>query len=206
MSFSAQEIKAARLHLQKSDPVMKKILKRVGPFKLKLQRNRFGALVRSIVSQQISVAAAKTIRERLIDLVEGDLTPEKITSCRSETLRTVGLSQQKVSYILDLSEKVASGEIALNRIGRSSDQEIIDQLTAVKGIGVWTAQMFLMFSLGRLDVLPVGDLAIRTAIEKSYGLAEHPTHTKCVEVAEPWRPYATVACWYLWRSLDTPSK
>jgi DNA-3-methyladenine glycosylase II len=212
MPFSAQHIKAARLSLQKKDPTMKKILKRVGPFTASTRRDRFGTLVRSIVSQQISTAAAKTILGRLEDLLAGKkkksgttgsvFDPKILARCSPEALRKVGVSKQKGGYVLDLSAKVHSGEVDLKSIHRLDDEQAIEELTKVKGIGRWTAQMFLMFSLGRLDVFPVDDLGIKNAIKKEYGFREPPERDEMEELAKAWRPYATVASWYLWRTLE----
>ncbi len=203
MPFYAQHIKAARLHLQKCDPVFKKLLKKVGPFTAKAKRDRFGTLVNSIISQQISVAAAATIRGRLLESFAPDpITPAGILSLDTEQLRELGVSRQKASYILDLAEKVNSGVVALDKIHLKDDEAIIEEMVQVKGIGRWTAQMFMMFSLARLDVLPVDDLGLKNAIKVQYELAELPGKATIEKIAEPWRPYATVASWYLWRSLE----
>ena len=207
MPFYGQHIKAARLHLQKSDPVMKRIIKWVGPFHAKTNRDRFGTLVSSIVSQQISVAAARTVNTRLLeatcDLNESPkFTPEAILKFEVDGLRELGVSRQKASYVLDLAEKVHSGVVKLDDLPRQSDDAVIEILTQVKGIGIWTAQMFLMFSLGRMDIFPWDDLGIKNAITRHYQLGELPNKSKMLEIATPWRPYATVACWYLWQSLE----
>jgi len=196
MSFSAQDIKAARLHLQKSDPVMKKLLKQVGPFTLKTRRDRFAALVKSILGQQISTAAARTT------IAPEKLSAERLSQFTVEQYRKIGISRQKASYLLDLCEKVNDGSLELKKLGRLSDEQVTAALVQVKGIGPWTAQMFLMFSLGRLDVLPVDDLGIRKAVSKSYGLPELPNPAEITKIAQPWRPYASIASWYLWRSLE----
>ena len=202
MPFYAQHIKAARRHLQKNDPIFKPILKSVGPFTAKTKRDRFGTLVNSIISQQISVAAAATIRERLATAVKPNaISPESLLKFDSESLREVGISRQKASYVLDLAEKVHTGTIDLKTIHKKDDEAVIEEMIQVRGIGRWTAQMFLMFSLGRLDVLPVDDLGIKNAIQKQYDLPELPDKTQIEAIAENWRPYSTVACWYLWQSL-----
>ena len=202
MPFYAQNVKAARLHLQKSDPVFKRLLKQVGPFTAKTKRDRFGTLVNSIVSQQISVAAARTIRGRLLDAIAPDKpSPESILKFDVDQLRAVGVSRQKATYILDLAGKVHSGEVCLDKIHKKDDEAVIEELTLVKGIGRWTAQMFLMFSLGRLDILPVDDLGLKNAIKEQYELDELPDKASFEELAIPWRPYATIACWY-WQSRD----
>lgn len=212
MPFTAQHIKSARLHLQKSDPVMKQLLKQVGPFTAKSKRDRFATLVGSIVSQQISTTAARTIWERLQLTVSQraavanqpttKLVPDNVLLFEVDDLREAGVSRQKATYILDLAEKVASEAVNLKAIGRMADEDAIAQLVQVKGIGRWTAQMFLMFSLARLDVLPVDDLGIKNAVQKHYDLSELPSGPKIEQIALPWRPYATIASWYLWQSLD----
>ncbi len=207
MPFYAQHIKTARLHLQKNDPVMKRILKEVGPFLAKTRRDRFGTLVNSIVSQQISVAAANAIRQRLLEEV-GDgtsnakFTPERLLSFEIDELRGLGVSKQKAAYVLDLAEKVVSGTIVLEDLHRKHDEAVIETLIQVNGIGRWTAQIFLMFSLGRLDILPVDDLGLKNAIQRHYELDQLPSKSEMERLAENWRPYSTVACWYLWQSLE----
>jgi DNA-3-methyladenine glycosylase II len=188
-------------HLRKSDPVIGKVIRKAGPFRLNLRHDRFQALVHAIVSQQISGKAARSIWERLRSLSD-PISAATIRALSIDELRKVGLSKQKAAYILDLANHVGDGRLKLQRIGRLPDSEVIDALIAVKGIGVWTAQMFLIFSLGRLDVLPHGDLGVRMAIQKLYGLDELPSRETCHRIAEPWRPYASIAAWYCWRSLD----
>ena len=203
MPFYAQNIKAARNHLRKNDEVMKAIIKSVGPFTAKARRDRFETLVRSVLSQQISVAAAKTIRGRLEAAVsDTGITPDSLLKFDVDQLRKFGVSRQKASYVLDLAEKVDSGAVNLKLIHKQSDAEVIQELVQVKGIGVWTAQMFLMFSLARMDVLPVDDLGIKNAIKRAYGLEEVPDKPTIEKLAEKWRPHATVASWYLWQSLE----
>jgi DNA-3-methyladenine glycosylase II len=182
---------------------MKAMIDDVGSFTLRYERDRFNLLVRSIVSQQISTIAARSIRQRLLQLVGSvGLTPDNVLRFSTDELRTVGLSRRKASYILDLATKVESGTVNLRQIGRLSDERVIEQLTQVNGIGRWTAQMFLIFSLGRPDVLPYGDLGVRAAIRGRYALGELPDKKTCQSIAEPWRPYASVASWYCWRTLD----
>ena len=190
-------------HFRRHDPVIAGVIDRVGPMTLRPQRDRFGMLVRSIIAQQISTAAARSIRQRLIDLIAPQkLRPEVIAAVSIERLRTAGLSPQKASYLHDLAARVADGSVRLSRVGRMTDEEVIAELLPVKGIGVWTAQMFLIFSLGRLDVFAPDDLGIRTAIRNLYGLAEMPTKQQCHEIADRWRPLATAGSWYCWRSLE----
>jgi len=188
-------------HLRKTDPIMREVIRRAGPFRLSLRHDRFHALAHAIVSQQISGKAALSIWNKL-KTVADPLTAERLCQFSAEELRPAGLSRQKASYLLDLAIHVREGRLNLNRMGRLSDEAVIESLIAVKGIGVWTAQMFLIFSLGRLDVLPHGDLGVRMAIQKLYELDELPNREICHRIAEPWRPYASIAAWYCWRSLD----
>jgi DNA-3-methyladenine glycosylase II len=212
MPFTAQHIKSARLHLQKSDPVMKRLLKTHGPFTAKARLDRFGTLVDSIISQQISTAAARTIKDRLKTAVSArtkstngstkELSPEGLLTFDLDDLREIGVSRQKGTYLLDLALKVQEGVVDLKSLNRKSDEDVIQELIQVKGIGRWTAQMFLIFSLARLDVLAVDDLGLRNAVQRLYGFDELPNPEQMHSVAQPWRPYATVASWYLWRSLE----
>ena len=203
MPTRAQQAEAAIRHLRKSDPVIAAVIKRVGPFTLKPDRDRFRMLMRSIVSQQISTKAARSIRGRLEALVEPETpTAQNLAVLSVEQLRSAGLSAQKASYMHDLAEKVAGGQVKLNTIGRLSDEAVIDELTQIRGIGRWTAQMFLIFSLGRWDVFPHDDLGVRAAIRRLYGLDDLPDKATSHAIAEPWRPFATVASWYCWRSLE----
>jgi DNA-3-methyladenine glycosylase II len=197
------EIQQAIRHLRKADPVMRDVIRKAGPFTMQLHRNRFRALVFSILGQQISGKAAASIRARLIEYLKPDqISPQSIARLTPEELRSVGLSGQKASYVLDLATRVADGELRLDRVARMSDEDVIESLVQVKGIGVWTAQMFLIFSLGRPDVFPHDDLGVRSAIRNLYGLDELPNKEISHKIATPWRPYATVASWYCWRSLE----
>ena len=207
MTLDQTAIQKARRHLRTADPVMKAVIDAVGPFTLRLERDRFSMLVRSIISQQISTSAARSIRRRLQELAGADgLDPANLAKFSVDQLRSVGLSPQKASYVTDLACKVNDGVVDLRQIGRLSDERIMEQLTKVKGIGSWTAQMFLIFSLGRLDVFPHDDLGVRTAIRNRYGLADLPDKNTAVAIAASWRPYATVASWYCWRTLDLARK
>jgi len=182
---------------------MRRVIQRVGPCSYPLRRDRFGSLARSIVYQQISGAAAQTILRRLVvALPDGNLTAAGLASFTLEQYRLAGVSKQKASYLKSLAERSLEGDLRLSQIGRLSDDQIIAELTEVKGIGVWTAQMFLMFSLGRPDVLPWDDLGVRQAIRKLYAFDEMPNRAESERIAAPWRPYASVASWYCWRSLD----
>ncbi len=184
---------------------MKTVIRRVGPCALRMRRDRFQSLVRAILSQQISGYAARAIRLRLEGLVAPEpLTAANLAMLSAEQLRGAGISAQKSAYLHSLAQKIRDGELRLNTIGRLPDEAIIEQLIQVKGIGVWTAQMFLIFSLGRPDVLPWDDLGIRQAIRRLYGLAELPDKATSVRIAAPWRPYASIASWYCWRSLELP--
>ncbi len=202
MGFRKTDITSATSHLSRRDKVIRKVIKAVGPFTLRLERNRFRMLVRSIISQQISTGAARSIREKLDALVDGNVTADTISSLNDDQLRSAGLSPQKTRYLHDLSSCVNNGEIRLRTIGRRSDESVIEELVQIKGVGRWTAQMFLMFSLGRLDVLPYDDLGIKSAIRNLYGLDDLPDRQKVEAIADPWRPYASIASWYCWRSLD----
>ena len=203
MTLTPAQIQSARRHLRAADPVMKAMIDAVGPYTLRFERDQFAMLVRSIVSQQISTIAARAIRKRLMDLAGPDgLTAGNLARFNTDELRSVGLSSQKASYLADLTAKVNDGTVNLRQIGRLSDEAVVESLTQVKGIGRWTAQMFLIFSLGRPDVFPHDDLGVRTAIRDRYGLDHLPDKTTSHSIAAPWRPYASVASWYCWRSLD----
>ena len=205
MPFAAQHLKAGRLHLMKSDPTMKKVIKLVGPFTAKTNANRFDVLVNSIVGQQISTAAATTIKGRLLAHLnngKGRYCLDKLLAQDIDSLREVGVSRQKATYLLDLADKVNSEAVNLKKIGRRDNEGVIAELTQVKGIGVWTAQMFLIFSMGRLNVFPVDDLGIKNGIQRFYELEERPTAEEMRAIAEPWAPYESMASWYLWQGLD----
>ncbi len=196
-------MRAAILHLKKADPGMREIIERVGPCVLEYREPLFETLVRSIVFQQLHGKAATTIFNRLAAAVEGELNPESILRLTPEAMRALGLSQQKLSYIRDLAERTQSGLTDFLRCRDLTDDEVIQHLSQVKGIGTWTAQMFLIFALRRPDVLPTGDLAVRAAIKKAYRLRDLPTPARMEKIAASWRPYRSIAAWYLWRSLDT---
>jgi DNA-3-methyladenine glycosylase II len=164
----------------------------------------FSALVRAITAQQISTKAAATIHGRLVGLMAGGVaTPEGILSLSDDQLRQAGLSRQKSAYLRDLGAKVASGELPIASLHELEDEEVIQAIVKVKGLGRWSAEMFLMFRLRRPDVLPVDDLGIVNAIRRLYGLRKKPKADRIRKIGEAWRPYRTVACWYLWRSLET---
>ncbi len=203
MKLTPTHIQSARRHLRAADPVMRSMIDAVGPYTLRFENDRFGMLVRSFVSQQISTIAARAIRKRLLELAgpEG-LTAVNLARFTVDQMRSVGLSQQKASYVADLSCKVNAGIVDLRGLGRLSDERVVEILTQVKGIGRWTAQMFLIFALGRPDVFPHDDLGVRAAIRDRYGLTELPDKKTSLKISEPWRPYASVASWYCWRVLD----
>ena len=198
---------AGTAHLRAADPVLRELIDRLGPGeggrRAGRPREHYGALVRSIVGQQLSTKAAAAIYARLIARFDGrPPTPEEVLAEDPEELRAAaGLSHAKVRYLRSLSEHVLSGDLELDRLESLSDDEVIAELVAVKGIGVWSSHMFLMFHLHRPDVLAVGDLGIRRAIKNLYGLDEMPAPAAIEALAEPWRPYRTLACLYLWRSL-----
>jgi DNA-3-methyladenine glycosylase II len=192
----------ARRHLARRDPVLKKVIATVGPCTLTPLPDGFAALARSIISQQISTKAAASIRARLEQsLAPRGLVPHAILASSVEGLRAAGLSAAKTASLRDLAERVHTGTLPLKRLHKMSDEEVIEQLVPVRGIGRWTAQMFLIFSLGRLDVLPVADLGLRVGVQKQYGLSEPPGKTDLEELAKPWEPYRSIATWYFWRSL-----
>jgi DNA-3-methyladenine glycosylase II len=194
-------------HLKKSDPVLAAIIERVGPYRIQFREPEFGTLVRSIVYQQLSGKVASVILERLLDALPGrKLTPRAILKLAPEKMRSLGLSGAKTAYIRDLAERTKSGEVMFKDIHGRSDEEVVEHLTQVKGIGVWTAHMFLIFALQRPNVLPVGDLGVRSAIKRAYGLQELPKPGEVERIAERWHPYCSVAAWYLWRSLDGPAE
>ncbi len=185
------------------DPVMAGIIGQVGDYGMAYRDPQFESLVRSIVSQQISTKVARVFVQRLVArMPDGKITPEAILRMRVSTFRKMGFSGAKTEYIRDLARQTASGELAFEAMPGMSDDEVIAHLTKVKGIGVWTAHMFLMFALRRPDVLPTGDLGVRAAIRKAYALEELPTPAEMHQIAEKWRPWCSVASWYLWRSLD----
>jgi len=203
MGYSKTEIEQAMRHLRRCDSRMKALIQSVGAFELKARRDRFAMLVNSILSQQISTAAARSIKNKLLASIKPDkLSPASMRRMNVDQLRTVGISRQKANYILDLTHKVNRGDLNLKRLGRLDDEGVIAELVQVKGIGRWTAQMFLIFSLGRLDVFPEDDLGIKNAIKKVYELDDLPERQLAREIAAPWRPFASVASWYLWRALE----
>lgn len=178
------------------------LIERVGSYNIEFSEPNFESLVRSIVYQQLSGRVASVIFGRLAAAVHGVITPATILKLRPARMRSLGLSTQKTAYIRDLARHTRDGNLVFEELPALPDDEVIARLTQVKGIGVWTAHMFLMFALQRTDILPTGDLGIRNAMQKAYELAAAPTPEEMQKLAEPWRPYCTVASWYLWRSLE----
>jgi DNA-3-methyladenine glycosylase II len=202
MSTTNPVFTKAQRHLARRDPVLKRLISLVGPCTLQHNPDGFAVLVRSIVSQQISTKAALSISARLIEtLGPPGLTPSAILASSDEKLRSAGLSAAKTRSLKDLAEKVKSGEVPLHQLHDLSDEEVIDRLLPVRGIGRWTAEMFLIFSLGRLDVLPLADHGLRTGMRRHYELPETASKTEFVKLAEPWQPYRSIATWFFWRSF-----
>ena len=201
--MSIDYAKARRL-LARRDPVLRDLMRRYGPCGLADSQHTdpFRALVRAIISQQLSTQAAATIARRFEALFDGRPTPARVNAAPDDQLRGVGLSGQKLRYMRDLCARIEGGLLPLAALDRMDDEEVITVLTEVKGIGRWTAEMFLMFRLHRPDVLPVDDLGIVKAVQRAYGMRTLPTPKRLMRLGEEWRPYRSVACWYLWRSLE----
>jgi DNA-3-methyladenine glycosylase II len=196
--------RARRLLLRK-DPVIAGLIRAHGPCGLAdgVHIDHFAALARSIIFQQLSTKAASTIHARLVGLLpDGKVTAATLAALTEEQFRSVGISRQKSMYLRDLSGKIASGTLTLEGVEQLDDEGVIAALTTVKGIGRWTAEMFLMFRLHRPDVLPLGDLGILTAVQRAYGMRKRPSPERLRKLGDAWKPYRSVACWYLWRSLD----
>jgi DNA-3-methyladenine glycosylase II len=195
--------KARRL-LARRDPVLRDLMRRYGACGLADSQHAdpFKALVHAIISQQLSSKAASTIAARFAALFDALPTPAQVAAKPDTALRAVGLSGQKLGYLRDLCRRIEDGSLPLHTLEQMSDEDVIASLTQVKGIGRWTAEMFLMFRLHRPDVLPVGDLGIVKAVQKAYRLRNVPTPDRLTKIGESWRPYRSIACWYLWASLD----
>lgn len=198
------QIENGILHLHKKDSRLSRIISLSGPCSLKRGRYHLYALFRAIIYQQLSGKAAESIISRFFGYYGGKPDPSGILSTPDSILKNLGLSNQKIKYIKDLSKRVLSKEISFRKLSALSDDEIIDRLTAVKGIGVWTAQMFLIFTLNRLNVLPVNDLGIKKGVMKVYNLKKLPDEKKIISIARRnhWSPYCSIASWYLWKSLE----
>ncbi len=192
-------------HLRK-DPVLGPIVERIGPYRITFREPTFSALVGSIVSQQLSTKVARVIFDRLMAAMpDCQMTPENILKLRPAKMRTLGLSARKVEYIRDIARNTREGALDFAALPAMSDEAVIECLTKVKGVGVWTAHMFLLFALERPNILAVGDLGIRNAIKKACGLDHLPTAEEVEQLATNWHPYCSAACWYLWKSLDGPA-
>jgi DNA-3-methyladenine glycosylase II len=205
--LDALTLRRATRSLSACDPALASVIAEVGPCRLEVHRggSSFAYLARAILSQQISVAAARSIAGRMRERFGVPLRPEDLLAATDHDLRSLGLSRQKVAYLRDLAEKTSAG-LPLQRLARMPDERVIEALTVVKGVGVWTAEMYLMFRLGRPDVFPVGDLGIRNAMKRAYRMRGVPKPARMRRIAARWRPWRTVACWYLWQSLDaTPT-
>ncbi len=192
-------------HLRRADPALARIIDSVGPLTLEPRDGSYRSLARAIFFQQLAGPAARAILNRVLALLGTDdqrfFTPQQFLAAGDEQLRSAGLSRQKMSYVRDLSEKFASGRLSEGEFAGEDDDEVIRRVTAVKGIGRWTAEMFLIFSLGRPDVLPVDDLGVRRGFQQTYGLPDLPSPDEMRRIAEPWRPYRSAGTWYMWRSL-----
>ena len=199
---SATKHRKAINHLRKSDPVLAAIIESVGVCRMEFGEPTFHALAEAILYQQLNGKAAATIMKRFSELAGDPLTPKGILKLTDEQMRGVGLSRQKTSYLRDLAEKTQSGLLNFERLADMSEEEVIAHLTQVKGVGVWTAHMFLMFTLQRPDILPTGDYGVQAAIKKHYKKRKWPKPEIMTKIARPWAPYRSIACWYLWRSLD----
>jgi DNA-3-methyladenine glycosylase II len=189
-------------HLKQSDPILRAIIERVGVFRMNYDDPSFASLAEAIVYQQLHGKAAATIFKRLTDLTGLPLRPEGILKLPEQQMRAAGLSKQKLGYLRDLAAKAQSGEVDFARLPELPDEEVIKQLTKIKGIGVWTAHMFLMFALRRPNVLPTGDLGVQMAIRRHYRKRKLPKPAQMEKIAKAWEPYRSVACWYLWKSMD----
>lgn len=189
-------------HLKKCDPVLRDIIERVGPYRIEYGPPEFHSVAEAILYQQLNGKAAVSIFNRFAALAGDPLTPDGILKLTDEQMRGVGLSKQKSAYLKDLAAKTRDGLLNFARLPDMSDDEVIEHLTQVKGVGVWTAHMFLIFSLRRPDVLPTGDYGVQAAMKKHYRKRKLPKPDVMQKIAARWAPYRSVACWYLWRSLD----
>lgn len=205
MSTWNEQLAEGVAHLKNADPILRTVIEQAPTPSIQPHTNYYQTLAGSIVSQQLSVKAADTILKRFVALFPGDFpSPSDILSTDIETLRSVGLSRQKATYIQDLAAKILDGSVQFDQLDSLTNEEIIAELTQVKGVGVWTVHMFLMFCMGRLDVLPTGDLGIKNGIQRLYGLAASPSiqDMEALATKNQWHPYATLAAWYIWYSLD----
>jgi len=198
--MDAELLKKAQRHLQKRDKVLKPLVKHIGACTLRVNPDHFDLLIRAIVSQQISTKAAEAISARLLAKVKR-LQPKRILAASDDDLREAGLSRSKQLSMRDLAEHCMSGAVPLKALSSMENEEVIESLIQVRGIGPWTAEMFLIFSLGRPDVLPVGDYGLRVGVQRHYQLPELPKKERLHEIGELWKPYRSIATWYIWRSL-----
>jgi DNA-3-methyladenine glycosylase II len=192
------------LHLSKADPILARIITEVGTLGIVPRIERFQALVRAIIFQQLAGAAANAIYNRFVGLFPGPNfpSPEQVLAKSDAELRSVGLSEKKALYIKDLAAHIKDGKLNFHRFHRMTDEEVIADLTQVKGIGIWTAEIFMMFNLGRPDIMPADDLGVQNAVKRYYRMRKRPNRKRLLKLAERWRPYRSAAAWYLWRSLN----
>lgn len=195
-------MRSAVRHLKNADPVLAAIIEYVGPCRMRFGPPAFHSLAEAIVYQQLNGKAAVTIFKRFTALSGDPVTPKGILKLTDAQLRSVGLSKQKSSYLKDMAERADRGELDFSRLPKMTDDEVIKHLTQVKGVGVWTAHMFLMFTLRRPNVLPTGDYGVQMAMKKHYKKRKLPKPEQMIKIAKSWEPYRSVACWYLWRSMD----
>ncbi|MCH7811357.1 MAG: DNA-3-methyladenine glycosylase 2 family protein [Chloroflexi bacterium] len=194
---------AARRHLLRADPVMRAIVRGVGPYELAPRGDVYRSLMRALLYQQLAGAAASAIERRYLALYGGrQPEPDELLATSPQRLRSAGISRQKAGYLHSLAQHFADGKLNDRRLRRASDDEVIEHVTQIKGVGRWTADMLLMFCLGRPDVLPVGDLGIQSAMQSAYRLRKRPDAKRMEQIARPWRPYRSAASWYLWRSFE----
>jgi DNA-3-methyladenine glycosylase II len=194
---------AARRHLMRADPVMRAIVKQCGPLEIEARGKPYEALIRSILYQQLAGPAAAAIERRFLAMFGGAVPPaDRLAVMTDEHLREAGISRQKASYFRSIGELFASGALSDRKLLRANDDHIVEAVTQIRGVGRWTADMLLMFCIGRPDVLPVGDLGIQNAMKKAYGVDGAIKPERMIEIAEPWRPYRSAGSWYLWRSTD----
>ena len=190
------------VELLKQDPNLTRIIERIGDYQIKKRNNHFAVLIESIISQQLASAAAEAIFARFKKLYPKFPTVTQILNTKNANLRSAGLSGMKIEYLKDLSQKIEDGKLKMRSLSKMTDDEIIEHLTQVKGIGQWTAEMFLIFSLGRLDVLPIGDLGLRKGVQMAFSMSELPKPKEVEKIGMRWKPYRSIATWYLWKSLQ----
>jgi DNA-3-methyladenine glycosylase II len=195
-------MRKAILHLRKSDPIMRALIERVGPFRMEYGEPTFHSLAEAILYQQLNGKAAVTIFNRFTAAAGNPLTPEGILELSDAQMRAVGLSKQKTAYLRDLAAKTQEGLLNFEKLLNETDEDVIKHLTQVKGVGIWTAHMFLMFTLRRPNILPTGDYGVQSAIKKYYRKRKLPNPAIMEKIARAWEPYRSIACWYLWKSMD----